>query len=45
MHICILFYFPYTPMQELSPKVVTIAVKTVMTMLRILPQSDLFMSY
>ena len=33
--------FPYTPIQEVMPKVVAIAVKTVMTMLRILPQSDL----
>ena len=32
----------YTPMQEVTPKVVAMAVSTVMTMFRILPQSDLF---
>ena len=35
------FLFPYTPIQEVMPKVVAIAVNTVMTMFRILPQSDL----
>ena len=40
------FLFCYTPMQEVTPKVVAIAVNTVMTMWRIFPQSDLFsMSY
>ena len=34
----------YTPMQEVTPKVVAIAVSTVMTMFRIFPQSDLFVS-
>ena len=42
----ILFSFCYTPIQEVTPKVVAIAVNTVMTMWRIFPQSDLFsMSY
>ena len=36
------FLFPYTPMQEVTPKVVAIAVSTVMTMFRILLQIDLF---
>ena len=35
-------FFFYTPMQEVTPKVVAIAVRTVMMMLRILPQIDLF---
>ena len=35
------FSFIYTPIQEVMPKVVAIAVNTVMTMLRILPQSVL----
>ena len=38
------FLFPYTPMQEVTPKVVAIAVRIVMTMLRILPHSALFVS-
>ena len=38
----ILFSFCYTPMQEVTPKVVAIAVNTVMTMWRIFPQTDLF---
>ena len=32
----------YTPMQEVTPKVVAMAVSTVITMWRILPQIDLF---
>ena len=34
--------FFYTPIQEEIPKVVAIAVKPVMTMLMIFPQTDLF---
>ena len=37
------FLFPYTPIQEDIPNVVAIAVNTVMTMLMIFPQTDLFM--
>ena len=37
--------FFYTPMQEVTPKVVAIAVNTVMTMFRILLQSSFFMMY
>ena len=35
----------YTPMQEVTPKVVAMAVSTVITMFRILLQSSFFMSY
>ena len=38
---CNLFLI-YTPIQEVMPKVVAIAVRTVMTMLMIFPQTDLF---
>lgn len=34
--------FVYTPIQEVMPKVVAIAVSTVMTMFRIFPQMFLF---
>ena len=34
----------YTPMHEVTPKVVAMAVSTVMTMWRILLQRDLFMT-
>ena len=34
--------FIYTPMQEVTPKVVAMAVSTVITMFRILPQMFLF---
>ena len=37
--------FSYTPMQEVTPKVVAMAVNTVMMMLRILLQRDLFMMF
>jgi len=37
--------FFYTPMQEVTPKVVAIAVNTVMTMFRILLQRLLFMMF
>ena len=37
------FYF-YTPMQEVTPKVVAMAVSTVITMFRILLQSSFFIS-
>ena len=36
--------FSYTPMQEVTPKVVAMAVSTVMTMFRIFCQRDLFMT-
>ena len=35
-------FFLYTPMHEVTPKVVAMAVSTVMTMFRILLQSVLF---
>ena len=35
-------HFFYTPMHEVTPKLVTMAVRTVMTMFRILLQSCLF---
>ncbi len=35
-------FFVYTPMQEVTPKVVAMAVSTVITMFRILPQIVLF---
>ena len=35
----------YTPMHEVTPKVVAMAVSTVMTMLRIFPQMFLFMIF
>ena len=34
--------FIYMPMHEVTPKVVAMAVSTVMTMWRIFPQTDLF---
>ena len=37
------FVSDYTPMQEVTPKVVAMAVSTVMTMFRILLQISLFM--
>ena len=37
-------FFVYTPMQEVTPKVVAMAVSTVITMFRILLQISLFMS-
>ena len=36
-------FFVYTPMQEVTPKVVAMAVSTVITMFRILLQISLFM--
>ena len=38
----ILSFFDYTPIQDVIPKVVAMAVNTVMTMFRIFPQIDLF---
>ena len=35
-------YASYTPRQDVRPKVVATAVRMVMTMFRIFPQSDLF---
>ena len=35
-------FFDYTPIQDVIPKVVAMAVNTVMTMFRIFPQIDLF---
>ena len=37
-------FFVYTPIQEVTPKVVAMAVSTVITMFRILLQISLFMS-
>ena len=39
------FVSDYTPMHEVTPKVVAMAVSTVMTMFRILLQSSFFISY
>ena len=38
------FFCSYTPMHEVTPKVVAMAVSTVMTMFRIFCQRDLFMT-